>query len=125
MFNHVQPVFNQFEAARAANGQIRPNMARNGRFGGPLRHPRVILVGAKGLSGPSQMWATMFNHVQPVFNQFGATRAAYGQIRLNMAIFGSKMAIVGPYGRNVMHTRLNIAPLNISDKFCFKSFCRL
>ena len=41
MFNHVQPVFNQFGAARAAYGQIRPNMARNGRFGGPLRPPRV------------------------------------------------------------------------------------
>ena len=76
----------------------------------------------RGPSGPSQMWATMFNHVQPVFNQFGAARAAYGQIRPNMAIFGSKMAIVGPYGRNVMHTRLNIAPLNISDKFCIKIF---
>ena len=121
----VQPVFNQFEAARAANGQIRPNMARNGRFGGPLRPPGSFWWVQRGPSGPSQMWATMFNHVQPVFNQFGAARAAYGQIRPNMAIFGSKMAIVGPYGRNVVHSRLNIAPLNISDKFCFKSFCRL
>ena len=48
----VQPVFNQFGAARAAYGQIRPNMAKNGRFGGPLRPPRVILVGAKGSKWP-------------------------------------------------------------------------
>ena len=81
----------------------------------------VILSNDKILGLPG----CVFNHVQPVFNQFGAARAAYGQIRPNMAIFGSKMAIVGPYGRNVMHTRLNIAPLNISDKFCIKSFCRL
>ena len=97
-------------------------MARNGRFGGPLRPPRVILVGAKGSKWPIP---DVGYDVQPVFNQFGAARAAYGQIRPNMAIFGSKMAIVGPYGRNVVHSRLNIAPLNISDKFCFKSFCRL
>ena len=65
----------------------------------------------------------MFNHDQPVFNQFGAARAAYGQIRPNLAIFRSKMAIVGPYGRKVVQSRLNIAPLNVSDSF--KSFCRL
>ena len=58
---------------------------KNGCFRGPLRPSRVILVGAKGSQWPPQMWATMFNRVQPVFNQFGAARAAYGQIRPNMA----------------------------------------
>ena len=29
------------------------NMARNGRYGGPLRPPRVILVGAKGSQWPT------------------------------------------------------------------------
>ena len=43
----VQPVFNQFEAGKATYGQIWPKMAKNGRFGGPLRPPTVILVGAK------------------------------------------------------------------------------
>ena len=33
-------------------GQIRPNMARNGHFGSPLRPPRVILVSAKGSKWP-------------------------------------------------------------------------
>ena len=78
-------MFNQFEAARAAYGQIRPNMARNGRFGCPLRPPRVVLVSAKGSKWPILDVATMFNHVQPVFNRFEAARAANGLIRPNMA----------------------------------------
>ena len=52
MFNRVQPVFNQFEAGKATYGQIWPKMAKNGRFGGPLRPPTVILVGAKGSKWP-------------------------------------------------------------------------
>ena len=58
------------------------------------------------------------NQVQLVFNQFVAAGVAFGQIGLNMAIFGPKMAIGGPYGQKVAHSRLNIAPLNISNKFC-------
>ena len=52
IFNHVQPVLNQFEAGRATYGQISQNMAKNGRFGGPLRPPTVILVGVKGSEWP-------------------------------------------------------------------------
>ena len=51
-----------------------PNIAINGCFRGPLRPSRFILVGAKG-----SQWATMFNRVQPMFNQFEAGRATYGQ----------------------------------------------
>ena len=77
----------------------------------------VILSNDKILGLPG----CVFNHVQPVFNQFGAARAAYVQIRPYLSIFGSKMAIVGPYGRKMVHLRLNIAQLNISDMFCKKS----
>ena len=82
MFNRVQPVFNQFEAGRATYGQIWQNMAKNGRFGGPLRPPTVILVGVKGSEWPIPV---VGYNVQPVFNQFEADRAANGQIRPNMA----------------------------------------
>ena len=59
MFNRVQPVFNQFEAGKATCGQIWPKMAKNGRFGGPLRPPTVILVGAKGSKWPIPVCASM------------------------------------------------------------------
>ena len=72
---NVQPVFNQFEADRAANGQIRPNMARNGCFGGPLRPPRVILVGAKGSQWPPPrcglQCSTVFNQCSTNLRQVG------------------------------------------------------
>ena len=82
-FGHIKncPV-GEGKAAMAKYCQI---WLKNGCFRGPLMPSRVILVGAKGSQWPPQMWATMFNRVQPVFNQFGAARAAYGQIRPNMA----------------------------------------
>ena len=107
MFNRVQPVFNQFEAGKATYGQIWPKMAKNGRFGGPLRPPRVILVSSKGSKWPPQMWATMFNHDQPVFNQFGAARAAYGQIRPNMARNGR-------FGGPLRHPRVILVGAKVS-----------
>ena len=62
---------------------------KNDRFRGPLRPSRFILVGAKGSQCPPQMWATMFNRVQPVFNKFEAGRATYGQIWLKMGVLGA------------------------------------
>ena len=39
-------------------------------------------IGVIVLHHPPEMWDTMFNLVQSVFNQFGAARAVYGQIWL-------------------------------------------
>ena len=77
-FGHIKncPV-GEGKAAMAKYGQI---WLKNGCFRGPLRPSRVILVGAKGSQWPPQMWATIFNHVQPVLNQFEAGRATYGRI---------------------------------------------
>ena len=96
------------------------NKRLHARFGGPLRPPRSILVGctvAQVPPPPPQMLATMFNHVQPVFNQIGVARAASGQIKQNLAIFGSKMVIVGPCGRKVVRSRLNIQKFDPIDIF--------
>ena len=86
-FGHIKncPV-GEGKAAMAKYGQI---WLKNGCFRGPLRPSRFILVGAKGSQWPPQMWATMFNRVQPVFNQFEAGRATYGQIWLKMAVLGA------------------------------------
>ena len=85
-FGHIKncPV-GEGKAAMAKYGQI---WLKNGCFRGPLRPSRVILVGAKGSHWPPQMWATMFNRVQLVFNQLEAGRATYGQIWSNMAKYG-------------------------------------
>ena len=82
-FGHIKncPV-GEGKAAMAKYGQI---WLKNCCFRGPLRPSRVILVGAKGSQWPPQMWATMFNRVQPVFNQFEAGKATYGQIWQKMA----------------------------------------
>ena len=86
-FGHIKncPV-GEGKAAMAKYGQI---WLKNGCFRGPLRPSRFILVGAKGSQWPPQMWATMFNRVQPVFNQFEAGRATYGQMWLKMAVLGA------------------------------------
>ena len=49
MFNLVQPVFNPFGLAGTAYGLIWPSVARNGRFGGPLRPLGIIFDGFKGV----------------------------------------------------------------------------
>ena len=50
MFNLVQPVFNPYGAAKTINGQILPNMAKNGLFGGSVRPLGPFLMGLKGLN---------------------------------------------------------------------------
>ena len=85
MFNPVQPVFNQNRSARPVYGQILPNMAINGLFGGPLRPQGPFSMGPKWSNWSLHMRDTMLNPVQPVFNRNRSSRPVYGQILPNMA----------------------------------------
>ena len=52
VFNQCSTNLRQVRPLMAKYGQKWLKMAKNGRFGGPLRPPRVILVSAKGSKWP-------------------------------------------------------------------------
>ena len=88
LFNQCSTKIGQLGPSMAKYCQILPNMARKGRFGGPLRPEGAFAMGPKGSNWSLHMWDTMCNPVQLVFNPNRAARPVYGQIWPEMVVFG-------------------------------------
>ena len=69
-----------FQCCWGRSDYLWPNMPISGHFGGVLGPQSDIFGGKKFPNWPSQMWSTMFNLVQPMFNPVGVARTAYGQL---------------------------------------------
>ena len=109
LFNCVQPMFNPFEAAGTTYGQIWQFLAEMAIFGAVWGPPGPFSWGQKGPNWPPQMWNTMFNRVQPMFNPFEAAGTILSDLWPEMAIFSSFLVTGGPFLGNLMGTRLNIS----------------
>ena len=77
----------------AEYGHFGPKRVIFGGFWGPQMR---FFWGEKGPNSSPQMWSTMFNHVQPMFNPFGVAGTAYGQIWPFWAKKCHKIAIKWP-----------------------------
>ena len=77
MFTHCSTHLGLLGPPMAKYVHFWPKKATFGRFWGPYWY---FLGAEKGPNWSPRMWRTMFNHVHPIFNPFGAAEAAYGQI---------------------------------------------
>ena len=82
--------------AENAYGQILQFWAKKGRFWALLGPKKTFLGVPNGHNWPPRMWDMIFNHVQPMFNQFGVAGTAYGQIWPFLAKKGHFWGVLGP-----------------------------
>ena len=88
MFNHVQLMPNPLGVAENAYGQILQFWAKKGRFWALLGPKKTFSGVPNGHNWPPRVRDMMFNHVQPMFNQFGVAEIAYGHFWPKRVIFG-------------------------------------